>query len=351
MATNINKENLWSKSLTKNVLTTYAEGLACKNFDQRVMYNVRRYSSYVWLVLKKESGLKPPSLDQSQKLYYDRVRHVTIDAELNMSCDCGYIQRYLMPCPHMCAVIDQPEHLVPSMYHIKWHKVFNYYHATSFGPTIATKVCNTLHEVLKVTRENCYRGSGKYKGVPLLGTSFLNTLPLFIDVNECIYDPVYDLMIRIKKNTQEFGPVIKNTLQLNKYRSSITDDYVASLPLYTDGTDQGLNSFGGSSQVEIQLSQDRSHLNDAIDLNLVSYNKYYKEALPVFEEMISSCRNEIQFKEMMELMRIQHMKHVMSKGINAYIGQSTGTILFGEDNTSSRSEQRHKFLHERFTNN
>ena len=83
--------------------------------------------------------------------------------------------------------------------------------------------------------------------MPLLGTSFLSTLPLFIDVNECMYDQVYDLMIRIKKNTQEFGPVIKNTLQLNKYRSSITDDYVACIPLCTDGSDQGLNSFGGSS--------------------------------------------------------------------------------------------------------
>ena len=64
MATNINGENLWSKWLIKNDLTTYARGIAYKNFDQRVIYNVRRYSSNIWLVLKKEAGLKPPSLDQ-----------------------------------------------------------------------------------------------------------------------------------------------------------------------------------------------------------------------------------------------------------------------------------------------
>ena len=56
MATNVNKENFWSKSLTKHVLTTYAEGLACKNFDQKVVYNVRRYSVYVWLVLKRKQA-------------------------------------------------------------------------------------------------------------------------------------------------------------------------------------------------------------------------------------------------------------------------------------------------------
>ena len=51
--------------------------------------------------------------------------------------------------------------------------------------------------------------------------------------------------------------------------------------------------------------------------------------------------------EMMELMRTQHMKHVISKGINAYVGQKTGTLLFGEDNTNCKNEKRHKFLHER----
>ena len=63
----INKENLWSNSLTKNALTLYAEGLACKNFDQMRIYNVRRYSEDMWFVLKKEAGLLPATLNGSQK--------------------------------------------------------------------------------------------------------------------------------------------------------------------------------------------------------------------------------------------------------------------------------------------
>ena len=54
----------------------------------------------------------------------------------------------------------------------------------------------------------------------------------------------------------------------------------------------------------------------------------------MFEEMVSSCYNQVQFNEMMEVMRLKHMKHVISKGINASIGQSTGTLLFNEDNNN-----------------
>ena len=70
----------------------------------------------------------------------------------------------------------------------------------------------------------------------------------------------------------------------------------------------------------------------------------------MFEEMVSSCHNQVQFDEMMEVMRLKHMKYVMSKGNNASIGESTGTILFGEDNTTQKREKRHKFMHERFGN-
>ena len=53
---------------------------------------------------------------------------------------------------------------------------------------------------------------------------------------------------------------------------------------------------------------------------------------------------------MMEVMRLQHMNHIMSKGINASICQSTGNLLFGEENTTQKRETRHKFMHEKFGN-
>ena len=75
-------------------MTVYAEGLACKNFDQEKLYNVRRYAVDIWFILRKGSGVLPAALDQSQKLKYDRVRAVPIDTEGFMDCTCGYVQRY-----------------------------------------------------------------------------------------------------------------------------------------------------------------------------------------------------------------------------------------------------------------
>ena len=67
MAGKIDKDNLWSDYLTKNILTTYAEGLACKNFGKIELYNVRRYASDTWWVLKDVAGKGSPSLGASQK--------------------------------------------------------------------------------------------------------------------------------------------------------------------------------------------------------------------------------------------------------------------------------------------
>ena len=54
MAQNINKTVIWSDSNTKDCLTTYAEGLACNNFDKRVLYIARKQSNKIWYVMKKD---------------------------------------------------------------------------------------------------------------------------------------------------------------------------------------------------------------------------------------------------------------------------------------------------------
>ena len=42
----------------------------------------------------------------SSKLLYDRVRLVSIDTDGFMSCSCGKVQIYLMPCRHLCVIIS-----------------------------------------------------------------------------------------------------------------------------------------------------------------------------------------------------------------------------------------------------
>ena len=123
----INETNLWSNSMTKDILTKYAEGIACHNFDVRHNYNVRRIARHTWYVLYKNIG-KVEKMDESKDIKYDRVRTVIIDNQGYMSCSCGYVQRMLMPCWHICAIIDKREYYIPSMFHVRWYKTFSYYY-------------------------------------------------------------------------------------------------------------------------------------------------------------------------------------------------------------------------------
>ena len=108
---------MWSNSLTKEILTDYAEGIACKNFDIRNKYNVRRIATDTWFVLSKNVGIIQ-KLDNNEVKKFDRVCKVLIDSEGYMSCSCGYVQRMLMPCRHICAVISNPAYYTPSMFHV-----------------------------------------------------------------------------------------------------------------------------------------------------------------------------------------------------------------------------------------
>ena len=92
MATDMNTHSLWSNSNTKDILVTYAEGLACDNFDKKKYYNVHRKSAFIWLVLNKEAGTISPDTDNATKIKFDRVRYVIIDANQFMTCSYGYIQ-------------------------------------------------------------------------------------------------------------------------------------------------------------------------------------------------------------------------------------------------------------------
>ena len=52
----MNETKLWTNSLTKGVLTTYAEGLACATFDKHTNYNVIRVAGQKWYVLHNDAG-------------------------------------------------------------------------------------------------------------------------------------------------------------------------------------------------------------------------------------------------------------------------------------------------------
>ena len=52
------------------------------------------------------------------------------------------------------------------------------------------------------------------------------------------------------------------------------------------------------------LSQERATMDDQFDSSGNVGNCYYREDLPVFGQMVYSCFNGVQFKEIMTIMRV-----------------------------------------------
>ena len=144
--------------MTKETLTDYAEGIACNNFDTRKNYNVRRIDTNKWFVLANNVG-KRRKLHDDEVKKYDRVRKVFIDSEGYMSCSCGYVQRMLMPCRHLCAVIGNPSYYIPSMFHVRWYKKCFYYYRPTYKEKMCERTSRALDQLLNVTRNSGYSTS------------------------------------------------------------------------------------------------------------------------------------------------------------------------------------------------
>ena len=348
MANNMNKYKLWSDSKTKNALTTYAEGLACDNFDNRKIYNVWRNDANSWWVLKKTAGTIAMVSYESSKILYDRVRIVNIDCDGFMSCSCGKVQMYMMPCRHICAIIDKKEFYVPSMFHIRWHKMFNYYHGNNFGSKLATNSTHSINKIVTLTRNKCFRESGSYKGVYINDTAFFKQLPNFdsMKTNDNILVP--NLMTKILTQTKRGVPVIKDSIQLDVTETLMEiNDFDDANFIAVDLHSDVMTNMGGSSQVQCHLSQQNEDNDNDIETNNIQRNTHYKDALPLFEEMVNSCPNKHLFNEMCQFMRDRHMIHISSRGYNNQVTNANGIVLFGENNTNKRSMKRHKFMHEK----
>ena len=152
---------------------------------------------------------------ESRQLIYDRVRIVSIDSDGFMSCSCGKVQMYLMPCQHICAIISLKKYYVPSMFHIRWHKLYNYYHGNSFGVKLATHITGTIDNIVCWTRNNCYRQSGSYKGVYIKDTEFFKELKEFNTLKSDSNNLVYNLMTKIVNQTNRGNPVLNDSIPLN----------------------------------------------------------------------------------------------------------------------------------------
>ena len=230
------------------------------------------------------------------------------------------------------------------MFHVRWHKLYNYYHITKYGASNAKETVDVLESLLKVTRVNSYNNSGKFKGIYVIGSRFHNNLPLFSpELWQIINDSIMELITSIVNHTENKFPVIKKTMMLSsktmideKENEIVNNDFRYSDP-FQPGT------FAGSSEVDVSLSQTRIEFENIVDDTLVTTGTFYKQPVPLFQEMTNSCSTKVQFDTLFKMMRNQNTKHIAAKGINSAYGRSKDSVLFGEYKTSKRNTLCHRF--------
>ena len=76
--------------------------------------------------------------------------------------------------------------------------------------------------------------------------------------------------------------------------------------------------------MDIHISQIKIDLENVVDATLVTTGTFYKQLLPIFQEMTNSCSTNVNFDECVEVMINKNMKHINAKGINTAYGISQG---------------------------
>jgi hypothetical protein len=104
MQQQVEREVRWSRARVKNDITKYSLGLFCKNFNKKRNYFTAQVGEHEWLSMynegfsTKKSKMEAPS--------FKRLRTITVDRDGFMNCSCGKTSEYLLPCKHICSLVN-----------------------------------------------------------------------------------------------------------------------------------------------------------------------------------------------------------------------------------------------------
>ena len=380
-AKKINSTGNWTKSLTKDYLTEYAEGIACDNFDRRLKYVKKRIDDNTWLVCYSKFLTFDKEYDDSylsKPTKFVRLREVSLSQDNFMSCTCNYPKRWLMPCVHICTVIDSCELYTADLFHLRWWKHFNYMFKK--GHSKHDKLTRlSLEESVNLNRDNHFeQRDGKYKGIPLNGTTLYEALMNNIHHDTDQNDIEYSLMTtlnrfrvlskHIQKYSHDHISLIKDIQDDHIYGidDNSDNDVINSDNMLTQDNeyppigDEDVNTIetmGVGSQVESNLSSFRdsmqgssiSRMNNRSTIKNGCSNVYSK-LHPSFEQLVKSISSEEQLKLTMNALEKLSFENIKQNKKRKAPG-STDTTFLGEMVPSRSSKGgRHKYKYERYGN-
>ena len=353
----VTREILWSRSVSKSLLTDYAEGIFIHNFDRGTTnYVVAPINSHLWYVLHKESA-HSSKLPESSPRYYLRVRIVTMSRNNFLMCSCGYCHQYLIPCKHICAVVKDVNHFTQKSFHMRWWKHFNYYYGKKYGESHAPKTVELMKTYFKDMKLNNFDSNGNYLGINMNGSSFLDRdSSKDIDMYTCEDHDMYINFMKFILDKSLTGPVITGSYSLSDFmtKNDSVPEYDTQEDIDTDNvySFQEEVTFNLTGESISQLSQSRCDVDDSNDIDITRHGNAYNQLYPVFDRLLQNIKTQDQINESIGRFEELAAQFASANETTTVVGNdgsssSTNIHLLNECNTTSRSVKRTKFRHER----
>jgi len=211
---------LWTSNATAAQLTSFAEMLVSRNFQQSINYLVVQTSTTEWLVMHK-NHLKITKKTKSPITKFKRVRVIHLINSEYLHCSCCYFQRMLLPCSH---ILKLSQEVMATMCHLRWHKCYMFLFQRN------SEVTDTMS---KIRDHECI-------GVPIRNTSFFesvatsNSISFPVPLYDCDVKAMQEIIqLHIKTNTDnlqhnQVGDADVNDLQSVHEATSINTEVVFS---------------------------------------------------------------------------------------------------------------------------
>ena len=333
MQQQVEREVCWSRARVKNDLTKYALGLFCKNFDKKMNYFTCRVGEKEWLSMSIDEFTKQKS--KMDAPHFKRVRTIVLDNDGFLNCSCGKTGEYLLPCKHICSLVNDESYFSIDMFHIRWHKQFSLFYGKEAGKQCSPNQSKLLNEFFDSTRNNHYDSNGLYKGVPMKGSTFLRELSEYNGFDEACEKIKFMLFVKKQSN---LVPVQSTSLSLEEYRMKKTQ---TSTNIDCDV----LGEFSFLSQEEFQES-DMYMLPNKKICHKSDDRSPYHQVIDGFEKTLDMAKTQEDIDEInMFFGNFVNKKVAEKRRHNLHLGT---TVIFGENlKIGAQIEKRHKFLHEK----
>ena len=359
MAAHINETSHYTRSLTNPYLTRYMEGLVVKNFDNRINFTSCYCGNLEWMVMEKDllgkmiehSKNGSPLTDTKEHpthTKFVRVRRVRIVHNKYITCTCGYVQNYLSPCHHIMNVLWERRFVLPSLFHIRWYKHFNYYFGDEFCSNQMKDFHASMKDLYNKCHDECYDENGRYMGCNITGNPFV--------LKDKVIDTTSEeriTMDAIERYTFQIGPLEKFSSKYTRFipwsthgdkdgtidhdkaeedENEKREKIIHEMDEYGFGFSNPDDTFPLSQTVEGGLSQQSIELEKIVERHneLEDIHQKGGDLSNRVEAFMSTIKTVEQKNRFIEFMRSESARNTQENN-PSYKNDSVGTLILGSD--------------------